>query len=314
MEEIKNRAKGSLTSKNYPEAIQLYSKGIEIKPNDSILFANRSMCFLSMGKNDEALSDAEQSVHYDPSYAKGYFRKGSALVALKNYSSATEAFQRGLDLAPGDKSFLTQLQKLQTISHSSQSSVIEPTLSSSVRAAQPVTKSSHSAAASKVENDDEPSETGVFRGYKKTSDGRTTTFFNNELDDETKALIGDIAPKKIEVDIISQHAPSSSGESVWNKAGTWEERIHTPWATSRLKELLGGISFPISDSICGNGSIYLKNISLSGDAQVSLCDIISYMYRLQWQEEKSNISTISVEQRTGLWRCLLLMMPLERLH
>lgn len=44
VEELKTRAKGSLSTKNYPEAIQLYSKAIEIRPDDAILFANRSMC------------------------------------------------------------------------------------------------------------------------------------------------------------------------------------------------------------------------------------------------------------------------------
>ncbi|GMH50086.1 hypothetical protein TL16_g00690 [Triparma laevis f. inornata] len=39
--------------------------------------------------------------------------------------------------------------------------------------------------------------TDKVRGYKLTSDGRKTSFFNNELTDEAKALIGDIAPKPI---------------------------------------------------------------------------------------------------------------------
>ena len=43
-----------------------------------------------------------------------------------------------------------------------------------------------------------PVEGGDMRGYKVDSQGRKTTFFNNELDDKTKALIGDIAPKKVE--------------------------------------------------------------------------------------------------------------------
>ena len=38
---------------------------------------------------------------------------------------------------------------------------------------------------------------GEMRGYKITADGRKTTFFNNDLDDEARALIGDIAPKKV---------------------------------------------------------------------------------------------------------------------
>jgi tetratricopeptide (TPR) repeat protein len=70
VEEIKNRAKGSLTTKNYPEAIQLYTKGIELRPNDAILFANRSMCHLQMGKADLALADAESAIEQDSSYAK----------------------------------------------------------------------------------------------------------------------------------------------------------------------------------------------------------------------------------------------------
>lgn len=46
LEEIKKRAKGSVGSRNYPEAVQLYSKGIELYPQDAVLHANRSMCHL----------------------------------------------------------------------------------------------------------------------------------------------------------------------------------------------------------------------------------------------------------------------------
>jgi tetratricopeptide (TPR) repeat protein len=268
VEELKNRAKGSVSSKNYPEAIQLYSKAIEVKPNDAILLSNRSMCYLSMGKASEALSDAEQSIVADVGYAKAYFRKGSALVALKNFSLAKETFEEGLKLAPGDKSFISQLQKLSTVSMNSPSAEVPVAPSPSPSNRPQVSKKSSPVVEKET---DEPEESSTFRGYKKTSDGRTTTFFNNELDSETKALIGDIAPKKIDP-AVALTENSSSGESVWNKAGTWEERVHTPWATARLRELLGGISFPIADKNCGEGSLYLKNVTISGDAQVQLLE------------------------------------------
>lgn len=70
IDEIKSRAKGSLTTKNYPEAIQLYSKGIELRPTDAILYANRSMCHLQMGNGDLALADGESSIKNDASYVK----------------------------------------------------------------------------------------------------------------------------------------------------------------------------------------------------------------------------------------------------
>jgi len=83
---------------------------------------------------------------------------------------------------------------------------------------------------------------GSLRGYKKTSDGRTTSYFHNELTNEAKALIGDIAPKRLgeassDVKVVPA-ASSRLGESAWNQAGTWEERDTTEWCTETLKTRL----------------------------------------------------------------------------
>ena len=56
---------------------------------------------------------------------------------------------------------------------------------------------------------DDGEEEGVIRGYKKTSDGRTTSYFNHELDEATKDLIGDITPQA-----ISESAAASTEASV----------------------------------------------------------------------------------------------------
>jgi tetratricopeptide (TPR) repeat protein len=275
IEEIKDRAKRSIGVKNYPEAIQLYSKAIELQPDDAILFSNRSMCYCQMNKGGEALEDSEKSILRDPNYAKAYYRKGSALLVLKNLIGAKAAFEDGLKLAPGDQSFISQLDKIRVlpavtetpIPVSTKSSASFPKLSSpfapAPASAAPVSDSNDSQS---TPGEDIP-ESSAFRGYKKTADGRVTTFFNNELDDETKALIGDIAPKKIDPNQSSLGSSTpTGGESVWNKAGTWEERVHTPWALQRLRELIEAISIPVSEG--GGGAISLKGLSLSGDAQV----------------------------------------------
>ena len=202
VDEIKNRAKGSLVSRNYPEAIKLYSKAIEIRPEDAILFANRSMCYLGMGKPADALSDAETAIGYDPSYVKGYYRKGMALVELKKYSAARDAMRKGLDLAPGDKSFTMQLDKLRGDAYKYDGSDSAATSSTTA----PLPKLPAKTAVNKNESSEkkEKSSSGggkvdtSMRGYKTTADGRKTTFFNNELDEKTKELIGDITPKAID--------------------------------------------------------------------------------------------------------------------
>ena len=75
IEEIKNRAKGSISSQNYPVAITLYSKAIDICPPNSqgaraILLSNRSLCHFSMSNLDSAIDDADNSILADSSYLK----------------------------------------------------------------------------------------------------------------------------------------------------------------------------------------------------------------------------------------------------
>lgn len=85
------------------------------------------------------------------------------------------------------------------------------------------------------------------KGYKMTSDGRKTTYFNREISEEEKTLLGDCTPKPLAsnaestdgagAQFASAKTTPSSG-SAWNTAGTWEEKNQSPWAAKRLQELL----------------------------------------------------------------------------
>eukprot|EP01041_Mallomonas_annulata_P001186 gene1186-2310_t len=301
IDEIKSRAKGSISTRNFPEAVKLYSKAIELGLEKSILFANRSMCYFSQGAYTEALSDADSSIEADADYAKGYYRKGVAHIALKQFDHAVAALETGLALVPNDKDFRTQLEKAQKlkasvgnapISSSPSSIKKSSTPSSSITSSpSPVSQTPNANSTSTttdnmdVDDDDEEGNLGNLRGYKKTTDGKVTTYFNNELDENARALIGDIAPKKITIPeaVTTAITPSvASGSSVWNAAGTWEEKVFTPWAQQRLRELLSSISIT-----CNNNNTtatttttakdkYLYKIIISevkaveGDAQITL--------------------------------------------
>ena len=55
--------------------------------------------------------------------------------------------------------------------------------------------------------------------------GKKTSYFHNELSEEAKQLIGDIAPKKLDPATAAPATTTTSGDkSSWNHAGTWEER------------------------------------------------------------------------------------------
>ena len=56
---------------------------------------------MKMGSHDvKALKDAEECIKIDESWAKGHFRKGSALMSLDRKDEAKEAFLRALELDP----------------------------------------------------------------------------------------------------------------------------------------------------------------------------------------------------------------------
>jgi hypothetical protein len=69
------------------------------------------------------------------------------------------------------------------------------------------------------------------KGYKQKSDGRTTSYFDKELSEEDKKLIGNITPQKIEQPSSPQKIEKVG--SAWNKAGTWEEKDKSTWCRDR---------------------------------------------------------------------------------
>lgn len=334
VEEIKNRAKGCISGRNFPEAVRLYSKAIETSVTDdaanAILHANRSMCHLNMGNAKSALNDALTSQSLDPTYVKGYYREAMALKADKRFADARKALEKGLQLKSDDKEMAAQLSKIEEdivklkTAKPLKSATTVPTTSTE-RKMVPVAKSmktSKSAAASSSpsantksettddnEDDDKDLEKLNLRGYKKTADGRVTTFFNNDLDEEAKKLIGDIAPKKIDPNdsaaiiggFSTTAAQSNSSGSAWNSAGTYEERILTPWAMNELTSRMQAIksTVPASEVSCcqqASSSSELLKLVLENDSPVST-SLISHI-----EVEVCKVENISGDAQVSMIR------------
>ena len=298
IEELKSRARSSFSSGNYPEAERLYSKGLEVSTTpDAVLYANRALARLNLGRAQDSIADANAAIAADPNYVKGHWRLASALVVVGDHSGAVAAFQKGLELEPGNAALKKELEKAKakaeqaalsagsddlpppikgsgktpsststyktvssTSSSSSSSAKASATTtnsssfsssSSSSSAATSSSKAPSSSSSAAADDDDE----GIFtasdkvRGYKVTADGKKTSFFNNDkLTDETKALIGDIAPKRIE-SALDAATPASlaakDGISSWNSAGTWEEKDVSTWAKESLAAALKGTTFAL---------------------------------------------------------------------
>lgn len=109
------KAKGNafLQAKAFDEAIAAYTEAINLDPNDHVFFSNRSAAYLSKGDAANALSDAERCVKLNPTWPKGYSRKGAALHALRKYDDAVAAYEQGLGVAPNDDGLKSGLQDAQ---------------------------------------------------------------------------------------------------------------------------------------------------------------------------------------------------------
>ena len=129
----------------------------------------------------------------------------------------------------------------------------------------------------------------LMRGYKRTKDGRTTSYFTREIDDEAKSLIGDIAPKRLDLSATNSSSAAATkdgarvGSSAWNKAGTWEEVDKSAWCEAKLKEVLGGIEVEAGGSVAKVTGV--KNIK--GDGQILVLRgrprfIWDYSFDLKW--------------------------------
>ncbi|RYG94963.1 tetratricopeptide repeat protein [archaeon] len=106
---FKEQGNNFLKNKQYDEAIKAYTEAINLDPNDHVFFSNRSAAYLSKGEAGSALSDGERCITLNPTWPKGYSRKGAALHALRRYDEAIETYKHGLTVAPTDDGLRTGL-------------------------------------------------------------------------------------------------------------------------------------------------------------------------------------------------------------
>lgn len=94
------------------EAIDFYSKAINIDGTNHVYYSNRSAAHLKKGDATNALKDAESCIGLKPDFSKGYSRKGAALHGLKRYNDSIAAYEAGLEKFPGDKGLVSGLAEV----------------------------------------------------------------------------------------------------------------------------------------------------------------------------------------------------------
>ena len=98
-------------SGRYLQAIELYTSAIEVGPPTAALFSNRAAAHLKCESYGSALSDADMAVRLDPKFVKGYYRRGSTLLAMGKVIEAKDDFLKLKKFDPKNKDVVAQLKE-----------------------------------------------------------------------------------------------------------------------------------------------------------------------------------------------------------
>ena len=270
LKESSIRFPGAFVQKDMPSAELLYGKAIDLlaslpQKSEAALYSNRSMVRLNLNKTEGALEDAKKCLELDPKFVKAYHRKAQALLRLGEWDNAIEAAQAGSKLEPDNKSFQELIDKAQKDKEKDASDKAKLK-----QDAQDVRVELHNASTARAppKPKGKENESSEMRGYKKTADGKTTSYFHTEISEEAKKLIeaqGFGKPQKLEA--AAEDSDVKGGGSKWNQAGTYEEKGMTKWLEDRLKSGLVGVKFDLPHGGC----ISTTGIAdLKGDCSISV--------------------------------------------
>ncbi|XP_023175303.1 stress-induced-phosphoprotein 1 [Drosophila hydei] len=109
--ELKEKGNTALNAEKFDEAIAAYTEAIALDAKNHVLYSNRSAAYSKAGRFKEALEDAEKTISLNPSWPKGYSRKGVAAAGLRDYMQALEAYNEGLKYDPHNAILLQGCQE-----------------------------------------------------------------------------------------------------------------------------------------------------------------------------------------------------------
>jgi Flp pilus assembly protein TadD len=93
MNALKNAGKDAFFQMEFGKAVELFSKAIALKPNDTNLYGLRCAAYNKLYKYDEALRDVDKMIELRPYNHKTYLLKGNCHFFLGQFDDAVEAYE-----------------------------------------------------------------------------------------------------------------------------------------------------------------------------------------------------------------------------
>ena len=97
---FRSRGNSKYFLSRYEEAIEDYNRAIELDPNDAIQFRSRGLSKHNLGRYEEAIEDYNKAIELKPNDAIAFNNRGNSKHSLGRYEEAIENYNRAIELDP----------------------------------------------------------------------------------------------------------------------------------------------------------------------------------------------------------------------
>lgn len=112
-EELKTEGNQLMKEEKYNEALQCYTKAMELDAANAVFPCNRAAAYSKMGEHQKAIADCQKALILDPNYGKAYGRMGLSYHNLNNLQKAKESYAKALELEPGSTFYQSSLSQVE---------------------------------------------------------------------------------------------------------------------------------------------------------------------------------------------------------
>lgn len=109
-EQLKNEGNELMKAGRFREALERYTRALELDPRNAVFFCNRAAAHFKLGEHEAAVADCTAALALQPDYGKAHGRLGLALAALQRHREARAAYARAAQLEPDNESYRQNLR------------------------------------------------------------------------------------------------------------------------------------------------------------------------------------------------------------
>eukprot|EP01065_Artemidia_motanka_P024228 TRINITY_DN28874_c0_g1_i1.p1 TRINITY_DN28874_c0_g1~~TRINITY_DN28874_c0_g1_i1.p1 ORF type:complete len:680 (+),score=266.67 TRINITY_DN28874_c0_g1_i1:65-2041(+) len=110
--DFKTRGNEALKEGQIDLAIALFSMGLELQPENEVLWSNRSAAYCRLRKYERAVEDADSVLRLKPGWARGHSRKAAALEGMKRFAEALPLYSAALRIEPDNQAVKDSIERL----------------------------------------------------------------------------------------------------------------------------------------------------------------------------------------------------------